>query len=247
MCEKAFAIRGETPPPAEVSAPPVLLPIRSPAEISWRGSAGASAYDIERASTPDGPWILVGLDVDDAAVQYRPLFADNYTEAGGEYYYRIRAKNSAGSSDPSNVIGPVRVHGATIVDDLADFSKIFAHSDGVSLDTGDPRPYKEDAHRLKGRSDAWVIYRTLQPFQSAAISAFLGSNEPDFEFYVSVDGKRFERADSGVTRFPAAVNPYGYKLPVRYDLAVARSDYRFLKIVFRSAAQIGRIEVSESK
>ena len=244
---KAFEIRGQPAPPLEVPAPPMLLSIQSVAEISWRGSAGAAGYDVERAAKSDGPWALVGMDVDDAGVQYRGLFSDRYAESGATYYYRVRARNSAGTSPPSNVVGPVSVSGNSIVDELTDFSHIFAHSAGVSLETANPRPYKEDAHRLKGGADSWIIYRTVQPLRSAAVLAFMEGQEKDFEFYASVDGDRFVRLDPQVRRFPTAINPYGYKLPVRYDLASPPSDYRFLKIVFRTNAQISRIEVREGK
>src|SRR5262249_26698860 len=107
MRVKAFAIRGLPAPPTEMPPPPVLLPIQSVADISWQGSVGASSYDIERAMATDGPWTLIGMDIDDSRVQYHQLFSDNYAESGNHYYYRVRAKNEAGVSAPSNIVGPV--------------------------------------------------------------------------------------------------------------------------------------------
>ena len=41
------------------------------------------------------------------------------------YYYRVLAKNDAGLSAPSNVVGPVRVEDTCSVDELSDYSRIF--------------------------------------------------------------------------------------------------------------------------
>ena len=67
--EKAYEIRGEAPPPLEFPAAPRLLPITDAAAISWQGSAGASSYLVERATSPTGPWMVVADAVDDTAVQ----------------------------------------------------------------------------------------------------------------------------------------------------------------------------------
>ena len=56
----AFAIRGLTPPPLPVPAPPRLLPITDIAAISWQGSVGAASYTVERAPKADGPWAVAG-------------------------------------------------------------------------------------------------------------------------------------------------------------------------------------------
>ena len=78
----------------------------------------------------------MGSDVDDTAVPYAPLFADTWTIQGQQYFYRVRARNDAGASEPSNVVGPVRADGVTMVDDLADLTRSFAHA-GVRLVTDD--------------------------------------------------------------------------------------------------------------
>ncbi len=65
--------------------------------------------------------------------------------------------------------------------------------------------------------------------------------QDDFEFYVSPDGKDFMRVDAKVSRFPTEVNPYGYKPPVKYELTAIPAGTFFLKIVFRTDAQISRV------
>ena len=241
MRAKAFEISGVPAPVLQPPASPRLLPITSVAEISWQGSVGASSHDVERAIRLDGPWTLVGMDVDDTLVRYRPLFSDAQAESGSSYYYRVRAKNSAGSSPPSNVVGPIRVDGHYTVDELSDFSHSFGHAGNVALVTENSRPYKEDPHRLKGSKGSWIMYRTLQPLQSASVLTFMEASQDDFEFYVSRDGKDFIKIEPKVSRFPTEVNPYGYKLPVKYELTAIPTGSVFLKIVFRTEAQISRV------
>jgi hypothetical protein len=244
---KAFEISGLPVPPTAVPAPPQLLPIKSIADISWQGSAGASSYDIERASRANGPWSIVGLNVDDTWAQYRSLFSDVYAEAGASYYYRVLAKNGAGTSVPSNVIGPVRVGDKTIVDELNDYSRIFARGGVLALETGNARPYKEDAHRLKGGEGSWITYRSIQPLRSARVLVFMEGAAKDFEFYVSQDGRGFAKVDPKVSPFPTAVNPYGYKLPIQYEVNDPGPDQYFIKIVFKTGAQISRVELRSGK
>jgi mannan endo-1,4-beta-mannosidase len=247
MREKAFEIRGLSAPPPEAPAPPVLLPIKSVAEISWQGSVGAKRYDVERATKPEGPWTIVGGDVDDTLDQYRPLYSDTSAEPGHSYYYRVRAKNFTDRSAPSNIVGPVRVEEHTMVDELRYLSLSFAHGGTLSLETTNSRPYKEDAHRLKGSAGAFVTYRTPEALRSVKVLAFMENDLKDFEFYLSKDGNSFTRVEAKASRFPTAVNPYGYKLPVEYELAALPPDNYFLKIVFRTEAQVGRVELRYSK
>ncbi len=93
MRDKAYEIRGLKPPPLERPAPPKLLPIERVSAISWQGSAGASAYDVWRASAAAGPWSKIASGVTDADVQYRPLFNDDSAVPGQKYWYRVVARN----------------------------------------------------------------------------------------------------------------------------------------------------------
>ena len=56
----------------------------------------------------------------DADVAYRPLFSDTTARAGQTWFYRVTARNVSGASRPSNVVGPVRVKGVCLVDELQD-------------------------------------------------------------------------------------------------------------------------------
>lgn len=243
---KAYEISGLPLPAPAAPAPPTLLPIKTVADISWQGSVGATSYVVERWSGA-GLWTVVGPPADDTWVQYRSLFSDVHAEPGTSYYYRVKAENSAGVSAPSNVVGPVSVTEQTVVDELSDYSISFAHGGDLSLEKANPRPYKEDTHRLKGNEGGWITYRSLAPLLSASIWAFMEGAQKDFEFLVSTDGQAFSKLHARVSPFPTAVNPYGYKLPIKYDLAAIPPDSHFLKIVFAGAAQISRVELRSRK
>ncbi len=242
MRAKAFEIQGQTPPVIEAPSSPRLLAINSPAEISWQGSVGASSYDVERSMRRIGPWKVIGNQIDDTSVRYRPLFSDEEAKVGFRYYYRVRARNVAGTSAASNVVGPVMVRELRMVDELVDFSRIFAHEGNLSLETGNSRPYKEDAHRLKGGMGDWIVYRTIQPLRSARVLTLFEKDDGDLEFYVSSDGKEFERVTPRMARYATEANAYGYKLPVIYDVT-SKGNNRYLKIVFKSDAQLSRTEL----
>ncbi|MCU6712013.1 discoidin domain-containing protein [Paenibacillus sp. J5C_2022] len=104
--EKAYEIRGLSVPPREVPDAPSLLPIESVLGIWWRGSVGAETYRIERATDPNGPWAVVGDNVLDSDIPFVPYQDSDFIE-GEMYYYRIKAVNIAGISEPSNMVGPV--------------------------------------------------------------------------------------------------------------------------------------------
>jgi len=73
--------------------------------INWKGSAGATAYDIQRATIPDGPdanWETLEAGRDRSDAGSLPLFADLTAKPGVGYFYRVIAKNVAGLSKPSN-------------------------------------------------------------------------------------------------------------------------------------------------
>ncbi len=87
------------------------------------------------------------------------------------------------------------------------------------------------------------MYRTMQPLRHAVLWTFMEDEQKDFEFYVSSDGVTFTKVRPEVSHFPTEVNPYGYKLPIQYELTGFPSEKYFLKIVFKGDAQISRVEL----
>jgi mannan endo-1,4-beta-mannosidase len=238
----AFAIRGLTPPPIPVPAPPILLPIPDPAAISWQGSVGAASYTVERAPKAGGPWTVDGRGIDESFVQYRPLFADESAPAG-EWYYRVRANNAAGVSEPSNVAGPVKVAHATLVDELADFSKADARQGGISLTVRDSRKAKEDAHRAAGNAGDALVYRLPTAIEGFRVFAFFPGDVADLKFKVSADGKTYRDVAAGREIYFEGAGDYNYWKPVLYHAENIGGAGRFLKIELAGETQIGRVEI----
>jgi hypothetical protein len=187
------------------------------------------------------------MNINDSLYQFRPLFSDEYAEKGKSYYYRVIARNSAGSSKPSNVVGPVVNDSEYLVDELINDAKLFAYDRELKFVFREPRPYKEDASRLKGTAGNWLIYRLREPIDSAEVLTFMEGTEVDFEFFVSVDGKAFLPVKPVISRFPTEVNPYGYKLPVKYELSDSSGRNVFLKIIYKTDAQLSRVRIEYGK
>ncbi|BDN90973.1 CBM35 domain-containing protein [Aeromonas caviae] len=97
-------------PALPVPDAPLLRNTDSPFAINWMGAPVGRTYDIERATSAEGPWTRVGKDVSDGVNEWDPsrmsLFSDDYgsLKLGQTYYYRVIAKNESGASQPSNVI-----------------------------------------------------------------------------------------------------------------------------------------------
>jgi hypothetical protein len=114
--QEAYAIRGLQIPALQKPSPaPVLMLLHD--GFTWRGSAGARNYTIERAEAANGPWKIVATGLQDAVIadvtSFEPsakasvplvLYYDEQKSRGKKYYYRIKGENQAGSSAYSNII-----------------------------------------------------------------------------------------------------------------------------------------------
>jgi hypothetical protein len=242
MRTEAFQIRGLPVPAVAAPAPPHLLPIADAAAISWQGSAGASGYQVERATAENGPWQKIADHVDDSAVQYRPLFNDTAAPRG-TFYYRVRAVNGGGVSEASNIQGPVKVDHATLVDELNDFSQMRGHSGALDFQTHQSRKAKEHAHRLAGKSGDWIIYQLPAPIRACRLYAFFPGDVQNFHFSVSTDGLNYQEIPSTQRIFFHGAGDYGYWKPVEFDCKSLSGDAKYLRVDFVGEAQIGRIEI----
>lgn len=242
---KAFEIRDLPEPPLPKPAPPTLLPISGVNAISWQGSVGATGYTVERSGQASGPWTEVGEDVDETFVQYRPLFADE-TAPAGNWFYRVRAVNKAGVSEPSNAVGPVKVAHAVFVDELSNWKRVAAHSGDWEIRTRDCRRTKEDAHRAAGGTGDWLVYRLATSIEGFRVFAFFPSELTDLKFAVSTDGKIFEEVNARRAVFFEGTGDYGYWIPARYDGRLSDAEARYLKIELTGETQIGRVEITHA-
>lgn len=243
---KAYAIRGLAEPPLPVPAAPNLLPITDAMAISWQGSVGALTYLVERAPAKEGPWSTAGDKIDETSVQYRPLFADTQAPRGS-WFYRVKARNAAGLSGPSNVVGPVDVLHGSLVDELRDASQFYSRQGTIEFKTKEARQTLEDAHRAAGKSGSAIIYRAPEPVCCCRLYAFFPKEVADFKFLVSTDGQNFTAVPGQRRDYFSGSGDYGYWKPVYYECAVAEKEARFLKIEWTGEAQIGRVELGYGK
>jgi hypothetical protein len=238
----AFSIRGLPVPEIPIPAPPKLLPIADAAAISWQGSVGAAGYQVERAAKRDGDWKIVSTDIDEAFTQYRPQFADENVPAG-KWFYRVRAKNESGISEPSNIVGPVKVKSATLVDELADFSKIKSKNGDWKIADRNCRSAKEDAYRAAGGAGDVLIYELPNAVQSFRVFTFFPKDESDVKFSVSNDGQNFHEVAAKKEIYFHGAGEYGYWKPVLFHAQKIRGG-KFLKIQLTGETQISRVEIS---
>jgi hypothetical protein len=242
--DKAYEIRGLEPPPLERPAPPRLLPIEKVSAISWRGSAGASAYEIWRAPAAAGHWDKIANNVSDADVQYRPLFNDDSAIPGQKYWYRIVGRNKTGDSEPSNVVGPVAVESHTLVDECRDLSLTVATNGEVLPSSDNARTVQEDCHRLTLKPGSSVVYRVKEPINRCRVYSFAPA-EAKLAIGVSADGKHYQTATGERTAFPSNQTIYGYLTPILFVSELTGGNATYLRIAHaKSGSQSAAVELS---
>jgi len=245
--ERAFAIRGKTPPLLSVPKAPRLLPCDDPARLTWQGAVGASGYDVERAAGPKGPWERIAYNLSDAEVAHKPLFNDRGAAIGSTCYYRVRARNAAGLSAPSNIIGPVKVVHQTLVDECWNFAVAFSRQGELTMQTDNSRAFKEDAHRLAGKEGARIVYYTPGPLQTIQLDLFAKSAEKSISISLSSDGGDYAPLQPEVKDYFFGAADYDYLRPLRFTATALPAGMHYLKIDFNGEAQLGRAELVYGK
>ena len=245
--DAAFRIRGLKIPPMPTLAAPKMLPPDKVGNLSWQGSTGAESYDLQRATRLKGTWKTLASNLSDANSQYRPLYSDESAEPGIDYYYRVIAKNKAGSSPASNPVGPVRYSARLLVDEMADLSRVDSFNGPVESRSGRARLVQEDIHRQALRAGSQITYRLPEAICSVRVWAFVKKDTSLLELNFSDDGKTFtllpvDRQTSG-----AVAGDYGYLRPLLLTMEKAPEALHFVRLsVPRGAeeAQISRVEIS---
>ena len=243
MRRKAFAIQGLAVSPVPVPDPPELLPIGEVPLISWRGSTGASGYDIERAASADGPWTTIARDVSDADTAYRPLYSDTSARTGGRYCYRVVARNSSGRSRPSNVVGPVHVDVVCLADELKDFSLAAGRSDGLKIVNDHNALYAEYPYRARGTAGEWIAYAPPGEIACANVVMFFAAGISDPVFEGSADGKAFDAMRAARTETVYRASPAGQgRKRIDYRLS-APPGTGHLRIRWTGEGELDRVEI----
>jgi mannan endo-1,4-beta-mannosidase len=240
--ENAFIIQGKPIPAIEKPEPPVLPEIKNVWDINWKGSVGASYYNVERSDADNGPWKVIARNINDAEFPYFPLYHDQNAVLGKSYYYRIIAGNISGESAPSNAIGPVLFNSQALIDNMSDFGTLF-YSERVDLATGNDRSFKEDLNRLAGKDSSVIIYYIPGNFISAKIFSFEPTDISALSFEGSLDNKDYHKIEVKTYNAIEGKNDYGYWNPVLYETDPNVKNLKYIKIVFTGAAQIARVEI----
>ncbi|MBN1855289.1 MAG: cellulase family glycosylhydrolase [Pirellulales bacterium] len=245
---KAYAIRGLPEPPRDVPDSPTQLQVTPGGLITWRGSTGASGYDIQRADAPSGDWQTVGENISDAENQHHPHFADRSVKIGACPLYRVIARNQAGASQPSSLVAEeqqITITHNTLVDELRDKSILLDMQGDLEFQQNQARKFKEDAHRLVGNQGARVTWRTPQRMIGAKFYLFAEHDMEVIQAMVSADGRHFESIQLDKQTYPIdAAGTYGYWLPILYSCNGLTGDVQYLRIEFKELAHLARVELS---
>ncbi|MFO0927550.1 MAG: hypothetical protein U0736_10995 [Gemmataceae bacterium] len=183
----------------------------------------------------------------DADVAYRPLFSDTRAAAGQTWYYRVTARNAAGASRPSNVVGPVRVRQVCLVDELQDFSRVHARSERLQINNDYNALYAEYLFRARGTTDDHLVYRVPGAIESVKVVAFHGKSMQDLSLQVSPDGEAYtdlrpRRSERRLPSPPGGAAGGQRRTLVEYQAAVPAGN-RFLRLRWNGPTEVDRVEI----
>ena len=243
--DRAYKIDGTLPPPVEAPRPPLLLDIQDPARISWQGSTGADAYTVEREEDGTSDWQIVAKSVDESRLQYCPVYNDESVEPGKKYLYRVRAFNESGSSDYSNVVGPVDVTARVLIDNMEDFAKVFQKDGDLRLLTiEDIRRAKEDRSRLTGADNSYVMYKTPAGASSLRVEWLKTGPDAGIDVTASKDLVQFSAPRLTDEVYHFQTNDYKFYDAQASSVSDLPPGIQYIRIALKGGVQIGRVEIT---
>lgn len=248
--EYAYKIDGIATVPTipALDTAPVLLPIDSVSEVSWQGVTGAVYYSIER-SLDSIDWGIVNERYYDEDVYQSQAFDDTTAITDVSYYYRIKAHNSVGSSEYSNVVGPV-VAKHEINDTLRNNVKIYARSSDLEQYGSNPPAYGNDPNVYKSKAeDQYITYALPTPTTMSAIT-IVGytpqAEEEDFVISASIDDVEYTViTPSAITIDRTSANGDAIYNKMVYSAAI--DNFRYIKIDYPSIdSAVGNVKIEYS-
>lgn len=220
--------------------------------LSWRGSAGASGYNVERAKQSKGPWTIIAENVSDANVAHRPLFNDESALIDCDYYYRVSALNSSGISESSNVLGPIRFNSQVLVDEFQNFDRLQDKTEGIQLDNDFNGLYGEYLFRAKGNKGDAIIYELPGNVTTIRIWSFFKDKIQSPQIMISVSGDNYLSLDMSTSKeqelvsFDKVTQLRGLRrvlVEQEAKVNLELDNVRFVKIQWEGFMELDRIEI----
>jgi hypothetical protein len=143
-------------------------------------------------------------------------------------------------------VGPVAITHATLVDELADFTRTSSHAGDIGINLHNSRKAKEDAHRAAGDAGAVLVYRLPAAIEGFRVFAFFPGKVADLKFSVSDDDLTYRNVPVGKNEYYSGAGDYDYWKPVLYHAENLSSAGKFLKIELTGQTQIGRVEITHA-
>ncbi len=240
---KAYEIQGRPAPAVGAPPSPEMFLVTDGGIVNWRGSTGASSYDLQRQEKSRGSWQTVAFQLTDDAAQYRPLAVDEFVEPGKTYVYRLIARNEGGLSKPSAVVGPVTMRCRTMVDEMVNLSRTYRSKGKLELRSNDARNFKEDCHRLAGGSGAWISYHITGLIGQVRVFTFGEQGEPALVFRASNEGGKGNALPSRYQEFFAGKEMYNLQPPRLYTVDATAAKTADLVLEFGREVQVSRVEI----
>lgn len=239
---KGFEIQDRTPPPRRKPEAPRLLEFSGAPQFSWQGAAGASGYDIERASSAAGPWTLIAHNVADTVTPGFALYSDETATIGEPACYRVKALNMAGMSSPSNTHCLPNVTHLTRVDQARNMG-VLLDFENIDIEFGNNRAFKEAFSRLTGKDGSVLIYDGNGDIQNLRVYAYETETAPALKITASEDGISYQSTSVSHNIFVNNEENYDYLIPTEYKVSPATEADQYVKLDFTDKVSIVRVEI----
>jgi hypothetical protein len=200
---------------------------------------------VERSVDPAGPWTVLADDVSDAEQPYEALFSDASAVVGERYHYRVRARNTAGLSPPSNVVGPISVSCATLIDTMRSWAIPYGARGDVAMASTEDRRFRERLYRRRAERGNEILYALPAAISRFRVQAFAQETRDPLVILGSADGRIFRPLPVRHASVSLEDEDYGYWRPILYA-GEGDGSQRYLKIVFRAAAELSRVEIDHA-
>ena len=186
----AFKMMGQVAPPERVLGSPSLSTvIRTDSQntLIWRGAVGAADYSIERSTSgSNGPWTSI---CNQCVADANAPWTDSSPPSSATWY-RVIPYTVAGVTGSASNVYQARSTGLAI-DDLNDWSHVYAHSSHLTFSTANSNFMNNDSSVATRTTSTpeYIIWRHNGMTSFQAITYFW-PKEPvsNFSIYVSGDG-----------------------------------------------------------